>query len=320
MKYIYQTLAIALLVSLGFSSCENRIPHFGPTDENISATNITDVSADTSVPGQIKLVWNHDATATTSNLQYVKVEYFDPYINKSVSMFASAAADTFLMEKTFVAGSPYEVKLTPVSTSLNEGTPVSISVASTALPLITTAIVDEIKLTEDMLGTNAQEPSEGPIAGAIDRNTSTFFHSAWSVGVNGRHNFQIDLKEERSKIRIAAQPRSNNMPQLPKDIKLFTSSNGSDWEELQGEYQFPEPKNADHKYYIFRVDGPEETDTYKKQDLILPAGTRFIKFENIRSHRNQNFFSLSEIHAESVKYDILDREADAKKVIDSYSN
>ena len=41
-----------------------------------------------------------------------------------------------------------------------------------------------LELTADMLGTNAQEPSEGAIANLLDGNTGTFFHTRWSGTVN----------------------------------------------------------------------------------------------------------------------------------------
>lgn len=43
------------------------------------------------------------------------------------------------------------------------------------------------------LSTNAQETSEGPIAGLTDDDGSTHFHSSWTAKVGAEHHLQVDL-------------------------------------------------------------------------------------------------------------------------------
>ena len=46
------------------------------------------------------------------------------------------------------------------------------------------------------LSTNAQEESEGDIAGLTDDDASTFFHSSWMARVNEAHYLQVDMGEQ----------------------------------------------------------------------------------------------------------------------------
>ena len=46
------------------------------------------------------------------------------------------------------------------------------------------------------LSTNAQESTEGPIAGLTDDDASTFFHSSWMARMNEAHYLQVDMGEQ----------------------------------------------------------------------------------------------------------------------------
>lgn len=67
-----------------------------------------------------------------------------------------------------------------------------------------------IPITAAMLSTNAQEPSEGPIANLLDGNVETFFHSLWSSTINEKHYIQVTLPETYSKVWIRYCNRHNN--------------------------------------------------------------------------------------------------------------
>ncbi|WGU70496.1 discoidin domain-containing protein [Capnocytophaga canimorsus] len=59
----------------------------------------------------------------------------------------------------------------------------------------------KITLSENMLSTNAQEQSEGPIRNLIDGNAGTYFHSNWSNpgAINQPHYIQVSLNESVKK-------------------------------------------------------------------------------------------------------------------------
>lgn len=93
------------------------------------------------------------------------------------------------------------------------------------------AAYNKINLSADMLSTNAQESSEGPLQNLVDGNPATYFHSSWSVAIPETHYFQINLKNEIKTCQFTYQNR-NNANGKPQDVTIFVSKNGSDWVEL----------------------------------------------------------------------------------------
>lgn len=90
-----------------------------------------------------------------------------------------------------------------------------------------------IALTSSMLSTNAQEPTEGPIANLIDGNNATFFHSRWSAGGNitGAHHIQVKLENAITSCRFSYVNRAIDNGK-PSDISVLVSQDGENWTEL----------------------------------------------------------------------------------------
>lgn len=318
MKLRYTLSAIALL-GLSLASCDTPMGVEKPKG-SVTPGSIEDVRVDNSKPGHLVIRWSDNAPEGTDIL-YVRAEYHDPYYKKDVVRLGSTAGDSILIPNTYVAGGDYSFKLTPVSSTLNEGTPITISGTSSPVPVVITSKVEEISLSVDDLGTNAQEPSEGPIANAIDRQDGTFFHTAWSVGVSGRHNFQVNLKSNTRKIvRITLKPRLNgskwHFDDTPKSVEVFVSKDGEEWAKLDGTYVFPKATAQSLLISLTRTDGPEETETYTHTDMVLPEGTQYIRFDNVANQGGKAFFNFSEIYVYDVDYITYDREAEGKAVIE----
>lgn len=89
---------------------------------------------------------------------------------------------------------------------------------------------NRIPLTTDMLSTNAQEPSEGPIADLIDGNPNTYFHSAWSVWVDQPHYFAITLPSQITRVSFEYQNR-NNANGKTQDVVIWVFD-GTDFIQL----------------------------------------------------------------------------------------
>ena len=310
-KYTLSALGAGLLLLL--SGCNDttqygiRRPDSAPAPGSISA-----ISADNSVPGQITLRWSNDMSSGQETL-YTKVTYFDPYLNKDV--VKNVTATEILIPGTYVAAGEYTFTLTPVNAALQEGASQTITARSTPIAPVVTSSVTPIPLTVDMLGTNAQEPSEGPIENAVDGNTGTFFHSAWSIGVDGYHNFSVTLPEYPSVVRLYVIPRSGKTNDTPRDVELWYGD-GEKWTDA-GAYFFDKAESDTSKSYIRADESVAETETYKRVDLQVPAGTKTILFENLANQGGSNWFNFSEIGLEEVKYVVYDAEAEAKAVIDA---
>ena len=312
-KYILSALGTGLLLLL--SGCDNTTQYgIAMPDSAPAPGTISNIVTDNSVPGQITLSWSNDMSSGQETL-YTKVTYFDPYLNKEVVKNVSTHAASVTISGTYVAGGEYTFTLTPVNATLQEGTPQTVSAHSTPIAPVVTSSVTPIPLTVDMLGTNAQEPSEGPIENAVDGNTGTFFHSAWSIGVDGYHNFAVTLSEYPSVVRLYVIPRSGKTNDTPRDVELWYGD-GANWTDA-GAYFFDKAESDTSKSYIRADESVAETETYKRVDLLVPAGTKTILFENLANQGGSNWFNFSEIGLEEVKYVVYDAEAEAKAVIDA---
>lgn len=86
----------------------------------------------------------------------------------------------------------------------------------------------------DKYSTNAQQSSEGPIAGICDGNYSTYFHSRYSGNaVNDYHYLQVELAEAKKSIRFYFKKREGNNNNRPTEIVISGSNDGTDFTEVQ---------------------------------------------------------------------------------------
>ncbi|MDE5611614.1 MAG: fibronectin type III domain-containing protein, partial [Odoribacter sp.] len=149
----------------------------GCDDESgITPGEITDLTAE-STPGRIVLRWN---TPEEANIHYIEVKYYDPLLKKEVMRTASAYADSIEIPDTRAKYGEYHFTVQSISTTGDKSAVQNIAKVSEAADP-TFGSSTQIVLTAADLSTNAQEPSEGPIANLLDGNTKTFFHTAWSV-------------------------------------------------------------------------------------------------------------------------------------------
>lgn len=90
---------------------------------------------------------------------------------------------------------------------------------------------NNIPLEVEMLSTNAQEPSEGPIANLIDSDPSTYFHSTWSMPISEPHYFQITMADPISECQFDYQNR-NYTNGKPKKVEIEVSLDGENWKSI----------------------------------------------------------------------------------------
>ena len=90
----------------------------------------------------------------------------------------------------------------------------------------------QIPLRANMLSSNAQEPTEGPIANLLDNNAGTYFHSAWSVSISEAHYIQVALDEPINGMFKFWYQNRNNSNGKPTDVTIKISADGSNWTDL----------------------------------------------------------------------------------------
>lgn len=82
-----------------------------------------------------------------------------------------------------------------------------------------------ITISEGMLSTNALEPSEGSLANLLDGDPTTFFHSCWSVSVDGKHWLEVSLPEAYTTVQIEYWNRISGSTNTPAWFNLYTGTN-----------------------------------------------------------------------------------------------
>ncbi|MCH5181152.1 MAG: discoidin domain-containing protein [Prevotellaceae bacterium] len=80
---------------------------------------------------------------------------------------------------------------------------------------------------------NAVEPKEGSLANLLDGEYTTFFHSSWSVNVNGEHYLQADLIDPTDDIRIFFKKRDGNNNNRPTEILVQGSNDGTTFTDIK---------------------------------------------------------------------------------------
>ncbi len=86
-----------------------------------------------------------------------------------------------------------------------------------------------ITLKTDMLTSNAVEPSEGSLANLLDGDKTTYFHSAWSVAVDGDHYLQVNLEKPITAFSFTYTGRSSGSAGNPANIILMGSMDGVEY-------------------------------------------------------------------------------------------
>lgn len=142
--------------------------------------------------------------------------------------------------------------------------------------------MERYPLTEDMLSTNAQEPTEGPIANILDNDPNTFFHSAWSVSVSDMHYVQVTLPEGTKTFSFGYQNRVPNANAAICELKVYGGSNEEDLEEIR---------------YFSYADLPWNIPAgiFESPTLNLERPVKVLRFYNYdQEYANQHYFVWSE--------------------------
>lgn len=197
-------------------------------EESVTPGNISDISY-IAKPGSILLKWS---VPTDSNYQYVKVTYYDPWMNKNNVLLSSVYSDSLAIPNMLRKFGDYTFNLQTVSRTGELGNAQTINASALARPEeYTIASSSPIALTASMLSTNAQEPSEGPIENLLDGSTTTFFHSSWSSTIWPAY-IQIDLDAPVNAFSFWYRNRANANGK-PSIIEIYGSNDASNFTLLE---------------------------------------------------------------------------------------
>lgn len=297
MKKIRLFLILATAFVL-FSCDEDKITPIQPSD-------ISNIRSE-ALPGAIKLMWD---VPSDKNLEYVKISYFDHLIKKDVVRLASVYGDTILIPETRAKYGEYKFTLQPFSSTHTPGNIhqfTAVSGPAIATYVLTDEPLVEIPLTVAMLSTNAQEPYEGPIANAVDRNPGTFFHTLWSGAISVPHYFQVNLPEAQRAITFAYVGRQGNNNGDIKRVRIEASNDGVEWLDSKVQSFDPLPAGSGNTVTSDRILFNNEYKVFR----FTPLARR--NADPIPLNNTQGWFNFAEFYMYSAPYNILDPEAPAE--------
>jgi hypothetical protein len=286
MKKIFSYIAVAML-ALGFAGCSDD-------DAAVTPSAISNLHAE-STPARIVLRWT---TPDDGTVKYIQVNYFDPRTKKANMRLASIYADSLEIPETRARYGAYDFTVKTVSPTGHTSEEQHISFTSEPAQM-TAKAREEVKLTADMLSTNAQEPSEGPIANLLDGDTSTFFHTAWSVSVDGTHTMTVALPEALTDFAIYYAPRANTNNK-PTDFDLLGSTDGEEWFLI---------KNFTKEHDDLPT---SSTATYDSGLVKSSQPFTYLKLAVNQTNNGTSFWTMSEFRI--YKYEYYDPETEEEEV------
>ncbi len=289
-KINLKTFLFYLSVAMIISSCNDD------DDSKVVPGSLSNLTAETS-PGQITLRW--DLPAADSNIKYVRVNYYDPRTKKNIQKLTSAYTDSLIIPETRARYNEYSFTLTPVSDTETSGEAQVIKTASEAAEIMTTYTDTQIALKTADLSTNAQEPSEGPIANLLDGDTGTFFHTAWSVSFTAPYWLQANLNKTIDNCKIYFHRRTQNNNNRPIDFDLMGSTDGNDWFLIRN---FANP--ADNL--------PVDAAVNDYTSPVIQSSKPFnrIRINVNKTNNNTVFFTMSEFKVWGVTINVFNPETD----------
>ncbi|MFV0546282.1 MAG: discoidin domain-containing protein [Bacteroides sp.] len=273
-------LIIATIGLLGLIGCTKE-------DKGILPSDLANPTFE-SRTGAIFIKWE---LPTDQSVEYVKVKYHDPLIDKEVVRLSSC--DTILLPETRQKYGDYVVTLVPCSTTDTEGSPLQITTQSGKATA--SYIPTQLTLKADDLSTNAQEASEGAISNLLDGNTGTFFHSSWSVSIPGPHWIQVNLPVTiEGYYKFYYAPRSNSSNK-PVDFDLLGSMDGADWFLIKNF-----KKDADNLPVTSK-------DAYTSPILPTTKPFKYVRYSVNATNTGSVYWTMSELKFYSIK--VIDPEA-----------
>jgi hypothetical protein len=286
---------IAVSLFVGATGCDDKLETFEVVGSVTTPTAIAASAVNSeALPGQIKLSWEVPSEGT---FDYLQIKYHDPLTKEEVCKIASVGTTEVLIDDTRARFGDYSFFFQTFNAAHQGSQVTEVKAKSGAAPSTTTEKSrKEVKLTEDQLSTNAQEPSEGPIKNLIDGKGNTFFHTRWSnPQLPLPHYIQIDFKEAHEGFAIYYQNRTDNTwtsDGRPSVVDLQISNDGENWEVVSTLSGLPTKHSSEYT-----------------SDFVIPekAFTHF-RFNVIATSGNTKYFNLAEFKFYDVEVEVYDPE------------
>ena len=160
---------------------------------------------------------------------------------------------------------------------------------------------------------NEPEQTEGSMAGLLDDDDDTFFHSAWNGTMEGLHWLQINLEEELQEFQFIYKTRNNAYNDFPTAIEVTGSNDGEYFESIKYfDQNLPQGMNLKWKSGNIVADKP-----YKYLRLNIYAPSIFWHMNKFELKHTEEVY-ISEPFEQYINYvdELIDAIEAGKKFID----
>lgn len=268
-KYIVAACALACL-----SSCDNKFETFEVLDAVAPADFDVSTVRSEALPGQIQLTWD----APKGDFAYMQIRYYDPLQKKDMYKLVSKGTTEMLIENTRARFGAYTFYMQTFNAAHQGGQVKEVNATSGPAEMTYTEKGrTKVNLVASQLSTNAQEPTEGPIANLLDGKSNTFFHTRWSSPqVPLPHYIQINFNEEHENFAVYYQNRTDNTwttSGRPTVVELQISTDAQNWETVEALSGLPTAHSTTYttdfimsgkkyKHFRFLVTGTSGSTSY----------------------------------------------------------
>lgn len=283
---------MAFALCAGLTACDDKLDAFELSGSTVAPTPITAAEVRSeALPGQIKLTWS---TPAEGAYEYLRIWYNDPLTKEDVFLLASDNTTELTIDNTRARFGDYSIFFQTFN-ALHQGSAITeVKAQSGAAPAsYTEETRTQVTLEASQLSTNAQEPTEGPIANLVNGNTGDFFHTRWSSPqIALPHYIQIDFNEEHEDFAIGYVNRNvSNSDGRVTVAELQISTDGSNWETVETLSGMPTASGAQYS-----------------SDYVMP-GKKFKHFRfNVIATSSGSYFHLAEFMFYDVEVSIYDPE------------
>lgn len=262
--------------------------------EPVVPAEITNLQAEPMV-GAIRLSWSNPEEG---DFFYAQIQYVDPVTEELKKLNVSHFANEYQLDGLFSKNGAYTFRVYSVSSTGTFSTNYA-EASATAMrvpPVMTPTTPVAVPLTVDMLSSNATDPSEGSLAGLIDSNTDTYWHSNWHQPVAFPQYIQIELGEEVQGVKIGITNRNRTGYTINEAEILGSNDDGENWTLLGSIPAETIPDIATAMY---------ETPSLS---LFPTTGNTFSTIRFSVKSVVKDFWCLSELELWKISYEVFDPE------------
>lgn len=289
MKRVAKILYVLTLCGL-FLSCREE-------DPSMTGLVVGDLRAE-ALPGAIQLSWD---PVESRDFLYAEVSYYDFGTQTTVTKLCSRSTNSLYIDGLLNRYGKYRFTFTAYDVQERPGQPVYIEQqCQKAESYYVVVSEDRIPLTVDQLGTNAQEPSEGPLENLVDGDPDTYFQSFWDeytypeLKPSGYHYLTFDLQQEVSALKFQYWNRKKG-GSLPRIVNIYGGTDGIAWILLAHLENLPGDPGS----------------SYTSDVLLTEEPISRVKFEVIQgTDTYQPYFALAEIEFYEVVRELIDPEVE----------